>query len=204
MSKFTECIHDLEEEINRIDHSTTAIIIAGDFNAHLGTLAGSRGSGSPNQCGFVLKDFIDCNDASHSSLSSGPLYNYHSGRVFSTIDYIIVNGPCCNLLASCEVSPDHVPLSLSLNVAVAEVTSKSARLKAVDWENAVTTDAVTIFAMLVDEFTRPYLDTTPDHVEELDKEVPYISEFILHISSSTHPLKTNGPKGHVDSSKTSN
>ena len=58
LSKITECIHDLEEEINRVDHNTTAIVIAGDFNAHLGTLAGPRGSGPPNQRGFVLKTLL--------------------------------------------------------------------------------------------------------------------------------------------------
>ena len=58
-----------------MDYNTTAIVIAEDLNAHLGTLAGPRGSGSPNDRGFALKYFIDCNMlfvASHSSFSSGP------------------------------------------------------------------------------------------------------------------------------------
>jgi hypothetical protein len=55
LSGFNDCIHDLEEEINKVDSSTTAVVIAGDFNAHLETLAGHRGSGTPSLRGFVLK-----------------------------------------------------------------------------------------------------------------------------------------------------
>ena len=44
------CMHDLE---------TCAIIIAGDFNAHLGTLAGPRGTGTPNSRGLLsLSKFL--------------------------------------------------------------------------------------------------------------------------------------------------
>ena len=88
LSSFNDCICDLEEEINRVDSNTTAVVIAGDFNAHLGTLAGPRGSGTPNSRGFVLKDFIDRNKlfvASHSNISSGPSYTFHSGGYSSTI-----------------------------------------------------------------------------------------------------------------------
>ena len=45
LSQFTACIHDLEEEISRVDYNTNAIVIAGDFNAHLGILAGPTSSG---------------------------------------------------------------------------------------------------------------------------------------------------------------
>ena len=47
MANFSECMLALEEEINRLHHAIS-IVIAGDFNAHLGTLAGPRGSGAPN------------------------------------------------------------------------------------------------------------------------------------------------------------
>ena len=47
----TELADSLEEEINKADPYTTDIVIAGDFNAHLGTLAGS---GPPHQQGFTL------------------------------------------------------------------------------------------------------------------------------------------------------
>lgn len=85
----------MEKEINRYNSSQVAIIIAGDYNAHLGPLAGPRGVGMPNERGLALKKFIDRNIlfvASHSSTSSGPTYTYHSGGHFTTVDYIIING----------------------------------------------------------------------------------------------------------------
>ena len=73
---------------------TCALIIAGDFNAHLGTLVGPRGSGTPNLRGLLLKQLIDQNSlfvASHLQLSLGPNYTYQSGNHFTTVDYIITN-----------------------------------------------------------------------------------------------------------------
>ena len=55
---WTQCISDVEENF---DSETTAVVIAGDFNAHLGTLAVPRGHGSPNDRELVLKEFIDRN-----------------------------------------------------------------------------------------------------------------------------------------------
>ena len=69
-------------------------VIAGDFNTHLGTLAGPRGTGSPNQRGLLVKEFVDRNNlfiSSHAQVSSGPSFTYHSGDRFSTVDYVIIN-----------------------------------------------------------------------------------------------------------------
>ena len=156
--------------------------------------------------GFALKEFIDRNKllvASHSSLSSGPSYTYHSGRYYSTIDYIFVNGPCSGLLASCNGLPDHplntfdhVPLSLSLiNAVTAESNTQSTPLKRVHWEKAVSTGAVIDFAKCVDESTRQYISTRLGDADELDKEVQAVCESVLCISNSTLPFKTGGKNG---------
>ena len=75
LDHFRDCILHVEEDLNSFDGETTAIVIAGDFNAHLDTLAGPRGQGTLNQRGLILKEFIDRNHlfvASHSSSSCGP------------------------------------------------------------------------------------------------------------------------------------
>ena len=41
--------------VNSLDSVTTAVIIAGDFNAHLGPLAGPRGIGNTNSKGIASK-----------------------------------------------------------------------------------------------------------------------------------------------------
>ena len=47
---FMLCLLNLEEAINSLPSQDIPILIAGDFNAHLGTLAGVCASGSPNDC----------------------------------------------------------------------------------------------------------------------------------------------------------
>lgn len=42
MNFYTQCVHDFEETLNLFDGQSTALAIEGDFNAHLGALAGSR------------------------------------------------------------------------------------------------------------------------------------------------------------------
>ena len=78
-AEYAQCLQDLEELVCMHDLETCAIIIAGDFNAHLGTLAGPRGTGTPNSRGLLLKQLIDRNSlfvASHSQQSFGPNYTY--------------------------------------------------------------------------------------------------------------------------------
>ena len=62
MDCYTQCVHDLEETLNLFDGESTALVIAGDLNAHLGSLAGLKGHGPPNERGLVLKEFIDRNN----------------------------------------------------------------------------------------------------------------------------------------------
>ena len=91
---FMQCTLELEAILNRYSEVGAAVVVAGDFNAHLGTLAGPRGTGPPNQRGFIVNDLIDRNNlfvASHSHSSTGPPFIYHSGGTLSTIDYIIIN-----------------------------------------------------------------------------------------------------------------
>ena len=55
------------------------VLIAGDFNAHLGPLGGIRGQGIPNQQGVLLKQLLDrceLHVVSLSSLSEGPFYTF--------------------------------------------------------------------------------------------------------------------------------
>ncbi len=55
---FAECLSVLESLV--CDSKRLGpVIVAGDFNAHLGTLGGPRGLGSPNQQGFLVKELID-------------------------------------------------------------------------------------------------------------------------------------------------
>ena len=55
--EYRECLSSLDDIVS--SHSSNPMLIAGDFNAHLGHLGGLRGHGSPNQQGLLLKQMID-------------------------------------------------------------------------------------------------------------------------------------------------
>ena len=181
------------------------MVIAGDFNAHLGTLAGSRGTGPPNQRGFIVKDLIDRNNlfvASHSHSSTGPPFTYHSGGTLSTIDYIIINRTASDILCSCEglcdhssnVS-DHLPLSITLQVSYSPIENLSSAAR-INWERAITTDS--IHARAVSDYITPLLDSSSDDISQLDYEICGVCEATCRIASITLPHFSNSKKKACD------
>ena len=69
-----------------------AVIVAGDFNAHVGCLGGPRGVGKPNQPGLIVKDFIDrclLHVLSLSSGSEGQNYTFWNSASKTSVDYIL-------------------------------------------------------------------------------------------------------------------
>ena len=198
---FMQCTLELEAILNR--YSEAAVVIAGDFNAHLGTLAGPRGTGPPNQRGFIVKDLIDRNNlfvASHSHSSTGPPITYHSGGTLSTIDYIIINRTASDILCSCEglcdhssnVS-DHLPLSITLQVLYSVIENLSSAAK-INWERAITTDSIHVCARAVSDYITPLLDSSSDDISQLDYEIYGVCEATCRIASTTLPHFSNSRK----------
>ena len=53
-----QCLQDLEDIVSVADPESYALVIAGDLNTHLDTLAVPRGSGTPNSRGILLKVIV--------------------------------------------------------------------------------------------------------------------------------------------------
>ena len=56
-----------------------AVVVMGDFNAHLGALAGAQGQGDPNTQGVLLEEILkrcELYAVSQSEITSGPEYTY--------------------------------------------------------------------------------------------------------------------------------
>ena len=71
---FRSCLHTLEDLIT---NHCGPVILAGDFNCHVGTVGGPRGSRNSNLQGELLLEMVQNNDlfiTSLSNMSSGPLY----------------------------------------------------------------------------------------------------------------------------------
>ena len=189
---YEQCLHNLEEVVNSHLHESTAIVIAGDFNAHLGTLAGPRGSGPPNHRGILLKQFIDRNNlfvSSHSRLSDGPPYTFHSGRNYSTVDYIITNRALCDFLFSSKglvdhslnIS-DHLPLSINLNIPTVKATLHT--VYRINWDKALSTGEIYSFESAISSLFSPLLNTTCEDPAHLDQEVHYVCGEICKLADN--------------------
>ena len=53
---FCHCLHTIEDLVNKYNQGP--VIIAGDFNAHVGLNGGPRGLDSPNHHGKFLMDLL--------------------------------------------------------------------------------------------------------------------------------------------------
>ena len=100
-----------------------AVVIAGDFNAHLGKLGGPRGMGEANQQGVIVKDFIDrcsLHVLSLSTRSEGQNYTFWNSVSETTVDYILgdyeasCSMVCCSTLECAPLNTsDHLPITAS-------------------------------------------------------------------------------------------
>ena len=110
------------------------VVITGDFNAHLGTLGGARGQGSPNTQGILLHHLLDrCKlyAVSLCSLSEGPQYTFWNSKTQTTIDYTIASYDAADYIHRCfthEFDPfnnsDHLPISTLLRIPTPISTSE--------------------------------------------------------------------------------
>ena len=99
------------------------VIIMEDFNEHLGTLGGERGTGQPNQQGILLHQLITrCNlyAVSLSSLSQGPAYTFQNSVFQTTVDYVLANHDATEYIRHCYTH-DSAPLNTSDHLPITAV-----------------------------------------------------------------------------------
>ena len=102
-----DCYRDHLQELERIVSNSVLlglVIILGDFNAHLGSLGGVRGTGNPNLQGILLSDIMDRDNLCavfQCERATGPLHTYVSGNSMATVDYIIASLDATSTISSC-------------------------------------------------------------------------------------------------------
>ena len=121
IDEYRHCLHTIENLINK--YRDIPVIIAGNFNAHVGARGGS---GDPNNQGSLLLEMISNNDlyvSSLSCISTGPLYTFFRENTTTTTDYIIVDAIHSSMVSesiTLELHPlnssDHLPLSIHLSI----------------------------------------------------------------------------------------
>jgi len=103
------------------------VILASNFNSHVGSEGGPKASGSLNLHGRLLLQMVCNNDlfiTSLSSLSTGPSYTYFKEDTQTITDYIIMDAIHVPMTMDCQIynhhplnSSDHLPLSLTISLA---------------------------------------------------------------------------------------
>lgn len=105
--KGVECYREHIVELERLIceyQQCGPVVVAGDFNAHLGSLGGPRRSGCPDQPGIIVKDLIDrcsLHVMSLAARSSGPDYTFWSSTTNTTVDYIMGDMVASSALQCC-------------------------------------------------------------------------------------------------------
>ena len=110
------------------------VIIAGDFNAHLGPKWRPRAHKSPNIQGVILSEVFDrCkfHAVSLGETISGPDYTYHSGSHSTIVDYVLADVEAPSCIESCEVledtnqnTSDHLALLMTISSDVSTQFTK--------------------------------------------------------------------------------
>ena len=125
VSEYIEYLTELESTISALQASGP-VMIAGDFNAHLGTLGCQRNDDVPNSRGHLLFDVIcrcDLFAVSQSALANGACYTFANSTHHTTVDYCLVDCNYVYLVQSCSTLfteslnlSDHLPLVIQLDV----------------------------------------------------------------------------------------
>ena len=182
------CGEDYEttlDELSAILESTedgSINIIGGDLNGDLGMLGGPRSRNNANKQGKILNRFITKYDYIATNLESyarGPVNTYYGPLNHSCLDYVLIPKILDKCVLSCYVKPeealntsDHVPVTLSLDMALIPQVSTECKMKSrTKWgkiSDEVLRDRYIIpVSECCDELLTRYVNTIPqpEHVD---------------------------------------
>ena len=196
MDYYRETLIELERVIS--DSATHGpVIVAGDFNAHLGHMWGPRGSDAVNSQGLMLGELLNgckLHAASLSGITSGPEYTYHSGDKFTTIDYIFTDIEASSSVDQCWTheedvlnQSDHLSLSLKLSCNIATQLSQDFNCINIDWSKAGKSEAITLFQKAVKDRFSPFIGKTCCDVEQLNDEIQHVASVLKDAAEAFLP-----------------
>ena len=122
------------------------VVIAGDFNAHLGPKWGLRAHKGPNIQDVILGEVFDrckLHAVFLVETVTGPDYTYRSGSHSTIVDYVLADVEASSFIESCEVvedtnqnTSDHLALSMTISCDVSTQFTKDPDWKRIDWVKA--------------------------------------------------------------------
>ena len=194
---YKEYLHELENAISALQ-SDGRVLVTGDFNAHLGSLGGSRCSGITNTQGQLLFDLMCRTNmfaASLCHISSGPAYTYFSGDHHTTVDYCLLDNHAAHILQQCSTSAhhtlnfsDHLPISTELNLIPLSLPEPTNPPKT-NWKRALREGSIVCYQQSVSSLLSccPALDSA-DRSAALNHEITSGAKSMLQAAKSSLPL----------------
>ena len=196
-----ELYHDSLVELERVvseSEQLGPVIIAGDFNAHLGPMWGPRAHKSPNIQGVLLGEVLDrckLHAVSLGDFVSGPDYTYLSGNSSTIVDYILADVEATSCIESCKVlegidqnTSDHLALSVTLSCDVPTQFAKDPNWIRIDWTKARKSGAILKFQSEVSNRLKPFTKRSRGNIEHIDKEISHVAWLITDAAHNTLPL----------------
>ncbi len=176
-----------------------AVIIAGDLNAHIGTLGGPRGSGQPNRQGILLKDLIDrcsLHVLSLSSRSQGQTYTYWNDSAETTVDYIIGDYVASCAMTQCYThshahlnTSDHLPITTVLRLKCQHYpNSTDNAAPTINWAVAKESPSLSLYQERVTESVSKFVANRYDNVSNLNSDLQTVAQLLRSASLETLPL----------------
>ena len=179
MECYSEHLIELERVVS--EHQPHGpVIIMGDFNAHLGTLGGERGTGQPNQQGILLHQLIArCNlyAVSLSSLSQGPAYTFQNSVSQITVDYVLANHDATEYIRHCYThdsaplnTSDHLPITAVLQFQHSTVNPQGqSTRKKINWSKVHNSTYLHCYQEGISAIVAPLISNSYNSSDEIDK-----------------------------------
>ena len=140
--------------------------------------------------------------ASHSQLSSGPNFTYHSSSHFTTIDYIITNRLASEFTIKSECTEhslnvsDHLALTLTLSLNPSSTFHEDPPSR-IDWYKAIHSGEISCYETAVRDAVFPFLGATNNSIGELEDEIQFVSAVVCHAAENL-PKVTSRTKKRRD------
>ena len=194
MDLYHDSLIELERVVSVSEH-WGPVILAGDFNAHLGPLWGQRAHENPNVQGVLLGEVLDRCKLHAVSLGegvSGPNYTYLSGNSSTTVDYILADVEASACIESCQVhedsdlnSSDHLALSVTLSCDISTQFAKDPNWIRIDWAKAEKSGAMLNFQKEVSERLNPYTQRSRGNIKHINREIEHVAWLIVDAALKT-------------------
>lgn len=197
LPNFIEYLQELESIVSTLQ-AQGPVVVMGDFNAHIGALAGGHLKDPPNAQGRLLYELmasLDLYAVSLSEVAQGPNFTFSNGVHETTVDYSFIDSYMTSNVTKCSILPknplnlsDHLPVTLSLGLTPVGSQSGNAGVPRVNWNRAIKDGSIETYAESVNVYISTILHhPLPENSDNLENELSEVCNKLMSISAEILP-----------------